>query len=311
VEPYTANEEILSSSNCGVSDISHLSITPTKNHTQPYNVSQTGAIRLDSWLVQTYDTDNISALFQVRAIGTGTGANRGFQWGHSSQGLKYFATGKFGQSQDFIPRFYGKSGGSVTSLIYYESSAGTGGVGGFSWRNNDADDTEFLKLDNLGQLFTLAGIFPETAAGTQVGAASLPFNSLYLGTAATNNFKFQPAATAAARTISMPDPLANVSLGFSYNATNPVYQSKRAVAGCTTGAAAGNSCASDITVTWGTAFADANYSVTCTGSTPTNVPSAPFVVSATKLAATVHINYFAITAAAASYATIDCIAVHD
>lgn len=90
-----------------------------------------------------------------------------------------------------------------------------------------------------------------------------------------------------------------------------LYQTKRAVAGCTTGAVAGNSCASDITVTWGTAFADANYSVTCTGSTPTNVPSAPFVVSATKLAATVHINYFAITAAAASYATIDCIAVHD
>lgn len=90
-----------------------------------------------------------------------------------------------------------------------------------------------------------------------------------------------------------------------------LYQTKRAVAGCTTGAAAGNSCASDITVTWGTAFADANYSVTCTGSTPTNVPSAPFVVSASKLAASVHINYFAITAAAASYATIDCIAVHD
>lgn len=83
------------------------------------------------------------------------------------------------------------------------------------------------------------------------------------------------------------------------------------VAGCTTGAAAGNSCGTDITVTWTTTMTDANYTVTCTGNNPTNVPSAPFVVSGTQLAATVHINYFAITAAAASYATVECTAFHD
>lgn len=95
------------------------------------------------------------------------------------------------------------------------------------------------------------------------------------------------------------------------NVTSGTSQTARAVAGCTTGSSAGNSCGTDITVTWGTAFPDANYSVTCTGNNPTNVPSGPFIVSASKLAATVHVNYFAITAAAASYASIDCIAIHD
>jgi hypothetical protein len=95
-----------------------------------------------------------------------------------------------------------------------------------------------------------------------------------------------------------------VRLAMGFNTVRPVYQSKRGVAGCTTSAGAGSNCSTDITVTWTNAFADANYSVFGTGSAPTNSPSAPYVTSATKLAGSVHINYFAITASAASYATI-------
>jgi hypothetical protein len=51
-----------------------------------------------------------------------------------------------------------------------------------------------------------------TAGSQDVGSTSLPFGNLWLGTAATNNFKFQPAATAAARVISIPDPLAAENL---------------------------------------------------------------------------------------------------
>lgn len=152
---------------------------------------------------------------------------------------------------------------------------------------------------------------PFAANNLDLGTATAPWRKIFLGTAGTNNFIFTPAATTAARTVNLPDPSATTNLGMNYNATNGVYQSKRGVAGCTTGGAAGNSCASDITVTWGTAFADANYSVSCTGTAPTNAPSGIFVTTGTKLAATVHVNYFAITAAAASYATVDCIAVHD
>lgn len=89
-----------------------------------------------------------------------------------------------------------------------------------------------------------------------------------------------------------------------------IMQSKRGTAGCTTGGAAGNNCASAITVTWPLGFGDTNYSATCTGQgTPTNAPSGPYVVS--KANGSITVNYFAITAAAASYPTVDCVAVHD
>lgn len=59
---------------------------------------------------------------------------------------------------------------------------------------------------------TGSGFLPNTAGATDLGSTSLPHGNLWLGTAATNNFKFQPAATAAARVISIPDPLAAENL---------------------------------------------------------------------------------------------------
>lgn len=88
-------------------------------------------------------------------------------------------------------------------------------------------------------------------------------------------------------------------------------QTKRGVAGCTTGAAIGNACATDITVTWPVAFANTNYTVSCFGNTPTNSPTNPFLVSGSKLAGSIHVNYFTFTAVASSFATIECTAVYD
>lgn len=52
------------------------------------------------------------------------------------------------------------------------------------------------------------------AAQGDLGTTLLPWGNLWLGTAATNNFKLQPAATAAARVISMPDPLGAVNMPY-------------------------------------------------------------------------------------------------
>ena len=91
-------------------------------------------------------------------------------------------------------------------------------------------------------LSTLA--VPSVAGATDLGSTALPWGNLWLGTAATNNFKFQPAATAAARVVSMPDPGTNVNLGFNLRATSPAFatattagtcvQNTTAVAGATT-----------------------------------------------------------------------------
>jgi hypothetical protein len=151
---------------------------------------------------------------------------------------------------------------------------------------------------------------PQAAAFVGLGKAGLPWANLIIGTAGINNFTFTPAATSAARTVNIPDPGATSNLGLSLNATSGLYQSKRAVAGCTTAASVGGSCATDITVTWATAFPDANYSLTCSGMSPSaGFPSNPFIVS--KAAGSAHVNYFAVTAVAAAYTSIDCIAVHD
>jgi hypothetical protein len=75
---------------------------------------------------------------------------------------------------------------------------------------------------------------------------------------------------------------------------------------CTTAAAAGATCST--TVSWATAFADANYTLVCTIDTPTNVP---YVLSTdTKGANSFHVVIAALTAAAAS-GTLNCIAAHD
>jgi hypothetical protein len=58
---------------------------------------------------------------------------------------------------------------------------------------------------------TLANNPPGTT-GLDLGSTSLPWANLWLGTAATNNFKFQPAATSAARIIQIADPSATSGL---------------------------------------------------------------------------------------------------
>jgi hypothetical protein len=63
----------------------------------------------------------------------------------------------------------------------------------------------------------LTGLGPVTAGNIPMGAALLPFQKLYLGTAATNNMVITPAATAAARIITMTDPGGAASLAY----TNP------------------------------------------------------------------------------------------
>lgn len=87
------------------------------------------------------------------------------------------------------------------------------------------------------------------------------------------------------------------------------YQTATA-AGCTTAASIGGVCASPFTVTWPVAFADTNYKMSCSpNGAATNLPSTPYIV--TKSAGSVTMNYFAITAAAASWPNVECTAVHN
>jgi hypothetical protein len=96
------------------------------------------------------------------------------------------------------------------------------------------------KINNTDAVFRVnAGIAPSTAGSGDAGTTALPFGNLWLGTAATNNFKFQPAATAAARTISIADPLGNTSLPLTIaSGTKALNTASITTATCDAGAAA-------------------------------------------------------------------------
>ena len=82
----------------------------------------------------------------------------------------------------------------------------------------------------------------------------------------------------------------------------------RSQTGCATAATAGSTC--DTTVTWTTAFADANYTPVCAGLGITSgVPADGGVVS--KAAGSVVFRTVAITAAAAQYTNVSCLGLHD
>jgi hypothetical protein len=77
---------------------------------------------------------------------------------------------------------------------------------------------------------------------------------------------------------------------------------------CTTAGAIGALCTT-AAITLPVAYADTNYRLTCTGQAPT--ANVPIVESYTKSNTTFTLNIAALTAAAASFTSFDCIAVHN
>jgi hypothetical protein len=103
------------------------------------------------------------------------------------------------------------------------------------------------------------------------------------------------------------------TVGITGDTGTGFYQSVKNTPGCTTGSSLGSDCSAGggvVTVAWPTAFADANYSVTCTGSGAlAGVPGPAYIVA--KVAASIQFDYLNMGSSAAGYAYVDCIAVHD
>jgi hypothetical protein len=102
---------------------------------------------------------------------------------------------------------------------------------------------------------------------------------------------------------------AELTIGAGGMAANAAgFKHSRTTEGCATAASAGATC--DVTITWGTTFADANYTVICSGLTiAQGVPVEGGIH--TQIAASVQFRTVAATAAAAEFDKISCIAVHD
>jgi hypothetical protein len=114
----------------------------------------------------------------------------------------------------------------------------------------------------------------------------------------------------AASTCAMESPIQTPRVTFTLGvgADGGGFKHLRGVTGVATAASAG--AVSDTTVTWATAFADANYTVTCSGNgTTSGVPISGGINS--KLAGSVKFRTVAATAAAAQFTTVECMAAHD
>jgi hypothetical protein len=84
-----------------------------------------------------------------------------------------------------------------------------------------SNNVNFISNDTANYFFATGGgsVSPGAGLTSSLGAAGTPWTSFWLGTAATNNFKFQPAATSASRIVSMSDPGGNVNLQFRSGTT--------------------------------------------------------------------------------------------
>jgi len=163
-----------------------------------------------------------------------------------------------------------------------------------------------------------AGITDNFAAGTRRSFIWCNSNtgdcaqSVASGLGITNNGPtgflgtFSVSNITANRTWAMPDAGGTVLV--TGNEKSPL-QTKRVVPGCATAASIGATCTSK--VTWATAFADTNYTLTgCMGNgVDSGVPVIQGITA--KAAGSVTVQTAAMTAAAAQFTSIECAAVHD
>jgi len=100
-----------------------------------------------------------------------------------------------------------------------------------------------------------------------------------------------------------------ISIENGVNVDGGGFKHKRNTEGCATAATTGASC--DVTITWSTAFADANYSVNCDGLDITSGVPVDGGIH-TQVAASVQFRTVAVTAVAAEFDKVVCsAAVHD
>lgn len=128
-----------------------------------------------------------------------------------------------------------------------------------------------------------------------------PLNSRWMETSCTNGSfaTLTGTETLSSKTLTAPT-LTGVTNGTGLQLFNTTTT-------CTTGAAVGAICTT-AAITLPVAYADTNYRLACTGQGPTNVP---IVQTYTKSNTTFTITIAALTAAAATFTSYDCSAVHN
>jgi hypothetical protein len=149
-----------------------------------------------------------SFLFKDRTTlgGTTTTPGGGLVFASSSGGVYRWNTDSGGaltmQRTDVGPTDIWIFQQQLNQIYPATDSLGSFGLNNKRWLNS------WIMNGNFGTT-----LLPIGAGGVDLGSTALPFGNLWLGTAATNNFKFQPASTTGARIITIADPLSPTTVG--------------------------------------------------------------------------------------------------
>lgn len=100
----------------------------------------------------------------------------------------------------------GATTGTATTLTFAQSANRVITHQNATYTVVGRDTTDTLTNKTLTSAAVTTDIRATTAGSDAIGTALKPFGSLVLGSAATNAFTFTPAATAAGRAITIPDP---------------------------------------------------------------------------------------------------------
>ena len=210
--------------------------------------------------------------------GTGTSFNELFFIdGSAGDGFNYTLLVR-GQPSAGIARF-AVSGGTTTVLDV--NPDGTVITGTAAFKAGPSNNTMFFTFQNPPSNRQIQVLDPG------VGLATMPYLE-------------RTQTWTAAQTFTVATFNSGVSQGSGY---------KHQRFGATTPTAGVAGATQDTTYTWTSAFADANYTANCTGEGANGVPT--LVSIQTHSASQISVRVAAITAAAASYAAMDCKATHD
>jgi hypothetical protein len=178
-------------------------------------------------------------------------------------------------------------GFGTPSAIRHYCGDGTGWRCEFAKRISSVDTVEAWITD--GGVINAANGYQ--VAGVALASANLSDSSSVVKTTATQ--------TLSAKTLISPIIGTGISQGSGLK--------HQRAAGCTTGTTTGATCS--ITLTWTTAFADANYTVSCS---PVNSGGLGAVELGSKAAASIAVGLVNINSGSSTTAsTFDCIAIHD
>lgn len=137
---------------------------------------------------------------------------------------------------------------TASHLSFRDLNVGSGPAWSLAVTGSSAVEGIFSHANTANRTYTLpdasgtVAFNPPAAAGTtDLGTTALPFGNLWLGTAATNNFKLQPASTTGARIITLADPLSPTTVALPLTIGS-------GTAAMTTAAVAGGACGTTVTV---------------------------------------------------------------